>query len=162
MEDNLGAFLENSRENLQELDSRTALSINLLGNIRNCLKNIYCIFVVAFYSSINKWHLLFYCLSWKIFLIQMLFCILLVCFSFAGDDVTNSDKGHVCSEPLPFWSKREIVICETGTSSIFPFPIRSFHLSFYWNSLVRSDRVGKTTNPVRFAAYFPEWKFALN
>ena len=31
MEDNLGAFLENSRENLQELESTTALQINLLG-----------------------------------------------------------------------------------------------------------------------------------
>ena len=38
----------------------------------------------------------------------------------------------------------------------FPFPIRSFHLSFY------SDRIGKTSNPVRFAAYYPEWKLALS
>jgi hypothetical protein len=36
----------------------------------------------------------------------------------------------------------------------FPFPIRSFHLSFYWKSLAGSD-------PVRSAAYYPEWKLAL-
>ena len=57
----------------------------------------------------------------KFFLSKCSFCIFLVCFSFAGDDVTKSEEGHACSEPLPFWNKREIAICETGTSSMFPF-----------------------------------------
>ena len=43
-----------------------------------------------------------------------------------------------------------------------PFPIRSFHLSFYWKLLVGSDRIGKTSDPVRSTAYFPVWKLTLN
>jgi hypothetical protein len=43
-----------------------------------------------------------------------------------------------------------------------PFPIRSFHLSFYWKLLVGSDRIVKTSDPVRSTAYFPVWKLTLN
>jgi hypothetical protein len=45
-------------------------------------------------------------------------------------------------------------------SPIFPFPIRPLHLSFYWKSLVGSERIGETSDPVRSSAYFPEWKLA--
>ena len=53
-------------------------------------------------------------------------------------------------------------MCATRTSSIFPFPMRSIHLRFYWKSLVGSDRIGKACDPVRFAVYFPEWKLVFS
>ena len=44
-----------------------------------------------------------------------------------------------------------------------PFPIRSFHLSFYWKSLVNwigPDRKILRSGPT--AAYLPEWKLAFS
>jgi hypothetical protein len=44
----------------------------------------------------------------------------------------------------------------------FPLPIRSFlHLSFYWKSLVGSERIGKTSNPVTIRCFFSGWNLAL-
>ena len=43
----------------------------------------------------------------------------------------------------------------------FPFPIRSFHLFFYWKLLVGSNRIVETSDPVKSAACFPEWKLAF-
>jgi hypothetical protein len=43
----------------------------------------------------------------------------------------------------------------------FPFSDPIIHLPFYWKSLAGSDRIGKTSDPVRSAAYYPEWKLAF-
>ena len=87
----------------------------------------------------------------KFFLSKCSFCIFLVCFSFAGDDVTKSDEGHACSEPLPFWNKREIVICETGTSSIFSFsdPIIPLVVWLEIACWIGPDRKNLRSGPIR-------------
>jgi hypothetical protein len=76
-----------------------------------------------------------------------------VCYGERGINLSDKHAGtppwrHLCA--LYVWT-----ITASFRNSV------SVTLPFYWKSLAGSDRIGKTSDPVRSAAYYPEWKLAF-